>query len=104
MLERLGYQVTMKTSALEAFALVSDHPDRFDLVITDLAMPGMDGVKLGSELLRIRPGLPILMTTGYSSVMTADKVRELGFMGLLNKPSTARDLGELVHRVLHPGG
>ncbi len=104
MLERLGYQVTMTTSALEAFALVRDHPDRFDLVITDLAMPGMDGVKLGVDLLRIRPRLPILITTGYSSVMTVDKACELGFIGLLNKPSTARDLGEVVHRVLQPGG
>ena len=43
MLERLGYQVTVKTSALEAIAAVRDQPERFDLVITDLTMPVMNG-------------------------------------------------------------
>jgi CheY-like chemotaxis protein len=101
-LERLGYQVTMKTSALEAIALVRANPARFDLVITDLTMPGLDGVKFGRELLQIRPGLPVIITTGYSSVMTAGKARKLGFAGFLSKPSTARSLGEVVQRVLQP--
>ena len=100
MLERLGYKVATKTDALEAIAAVRSHPDAFDLVITDLTMPGMDGAKLGGELLRIRPGLPIILTTGYSGVMTAGKVREAGFLGGLTKPCTARVLGEAVHRVL----
>ena len=101
-LERLGYQVTMKTSAVEAIELVRKNPELFDLVITDLTMPGMNGVKFGSELLQIRPGLPVLLTTGYSSVMTPGKARQLGFAGLLSKPSTARTLCEVVHRVLQP--
>ena len=102
MLERLGYAVTVKTSPLEAIAAVRDQPDEFALVITDLTMPGMDGAKLGRQLLQIQPRLPIIITTGYSGVMTAEKVRLLGFKELLSKPSTARTLGETVHRVLHP--
>ena len=65
-------------------------------------MPGMDGARLGDQLLRLRPNLPIIITTGYSGVMTAEKVRALGFRELLSKPSTARTLGETVHRVLQP--
>jgi ActR/RegA family two-component response regulator len=57
---------------------------------------------LGGQLLRLQPELAIIITTGYSGVMTAEKVRELGFRELLNKPSTLRTLGETVHRVLHP--
>jgi CheY-like chemotaxis protein len=102
MLERLGYQVTIKTSALEAIAAVRDEPARFDLVITDLTMPVMDGVKLGSQLLQIQPHLPIIITTGYSGVMTPGKARELGFQGILTKPCAARTLAEAVHRVLQP--
>jgi signal transduction histidine kinase/ActR/RegA family two-component response regulator len=102
-LERLGYRVTMRTSALEAIELVRDNPGRFELVITDLTMPGMDGVKFGNELLQIQPGLPVLLTTGHSSVMTSRKARQLGFAGLLTKPSTAGNLGEAVHRLLQPG-
>jgi signal transduction histidine kinase/FixJ family two-component response regulator len=100
MLERLGYTVTMKTSAQEAIAAVRGQ--LFDLVITDLTMPVMDGVRLGNQLLQIQPLLAIILTTGYSGVMTAEKVRELGFRDLLTKPSTARALGEAVHRALHP--
>jgi PAS domain S-box-containing protein len=101
MLERLGYQVTMKTSPLEAIAAVRDQPERFALVITDLTMPVMDGVKLGGRLLQIQPRLPIVITTGYSGVLNTAKARKLGFRELLSKPSTARTLGEMVHRVLH---
>ena len=100
-LERLGYQVTMKTSALEAIAVVRAQPEPFDLVITDLTMPVMDGVKLGRQLLEIQPHLPVIITTGCSGVRTAGKARELGFRELLSKPSTARSLGEVVHRGLH---
>ena len=101
-LERLGYEVIMKTSALEAIAAVRQQPDWFDLVITDLTMPVMDGAKLGRQLLQIQPGLPIIITTGYSGVMTDAKARELGFVGILGKPSTARSLGAVVWRALQP--
>ena len=102
MLERLGYRVTSKTNAPEAVAAVRAHPDKFDLVVTDLTMPGLDGLKLGSQLLQIRPGLPIILTTGYSGAMTLENARELGFRDLLAKPTTARVLGEAVHRALQP--
>ena len=100
-LERLGYTVTIKTNPHEALAAMRAQPDEFDLVITDLTMPGMDGAKLGSQLLQIRPQLPVILTTGYSRIMTVAKVAELGFQELVNKPSTARSLGEAVQRVLH---
>jgi PAS domain S-box-containing protein len=101
-LDRLGYRVTMMTSPVAALAAVRAEPEKFDLVITDLSMPGMDGAKLGAELLLLRPGLPIILTTGFSSFMTAGKVRELGFRELMVKPGTVQTLGETVHRVLHP--
>jgi len=101
-LDRLGYRVTMMTSPVAALAAVRAEPEKFDLVITDLSMPVMDGAKLGAELLLLRPGLPIILTTGFSSFMTAGKVRELGFRELMVKPGTVQTLGETVHRVLHP--
>ncbi|MDR3457690.1 MAG: PAS domain S-box protein [Verrucomicrobiae bacterium] len=101
MLERLGYVVTVKTCPLEALATVRAQPDEFALVIADLTMPGMDGATLGTLLRQLRPQLPIIITTGYSRVMTAEKVAELGFRELLNKPADARTLGEAVHRALH---
>jgi CheY-like chemotaxis protein len=102
MLERLGYSVTTKTSALEAIAAVRDQPEVFRLVVTDLTMPGMDGIKLGTQLLQVQPRISIILSTGYSGVMTEESVHELGFRGLLVKPTTARALGEAVHRALNP--
>jgi signal transduction histidine kinase/ActR/RegA family two-component response regulator len=104
MLERLGYVVTTQTNPLEAIAAVRDQPGKFDLVITDLTMPGMDGAKLGAQLLLLQPRLLIIVATGYSGVMTSEKVREIGFQEILIKPSTARTLGETVHRVLNQKG
>ena len=103
MLERLGYRVTMKTSALEALATVRDQAHPFDLVITDLTMPEMDGAKLGGQLLQMQPRLPIIIATGYSGAMTTGTARELGFRALLSKPTTAQTLAEAVHRVLQEG-
>jgi PAS domain S-box-containing protein len=102
MLERLGYVVTIKTSPGEALAAVRDQPEEFNLVITDLTMPDMDGAKLGAQLLQLQPHLRLIIMTGYSGVMTAQKVRELGFRELLSKPISLRTLGETVHRVLQP--
>ena len=102
MLERLGYVVTVQTDPLAAIATVRAQPEAFDLVITDLTMPVMDGVKMGRELLHIQPRLVMLLTTGYSGVMTDEKVRELGFRALLKKPSTAQMLGEAVYQALQP--
>ena len=101
-LEQLGYVVTAKTNPLDALAAVAAQPDKFALVITDLTMPVMDGAKLGCELLRIRPDLLIILTTGYSRVMTLQRVEEMGFRDLLQKPNSMRTLGEAVHRALHP--
>jgi signal transduction histidine kinase/FixJ family two-component response regulator len=99
-LQRLGYVVTTKTSAHEALAAVRENPAAFDLVITDLTMPVMDGAKLGGQMLQIRPDLPMILTTGYSGLMTIEKVKELGFRDRMNKPCSARTLGETVRRVL----
>ncbi len=101
-LEGLGYTMTIKTSAIEALAAFREKPDAFNLVITDLAMPAMDGLNLGVEMLQIRPSLPIILMTGYSSSLNVEKVRALGFRELLEKPSTAPIMAETVHRALHP--
>jgi CheY-like chemotaxis protein len=99
-LEGLGYVVTAKTAALDALATIRDQPGAFDLVITDLTMPVMDGLRLGTQMLQLQPGLPIILMTGYSGDITLEKICALGFSQLLEKPCTARTLAEAVHQVL----
>jgi len=62
----IGYRVTERVSSIEAFKAFEANPDKFDLVISDMTMPGMTGDKLAQKLLAIKPDLPIIICTGYS--------------------------------------
>ncbi|MBI5799786.1 MAG: PAS domain S-box protein [Verrucomicrobia bacterium] len=99
-LKRLNYRVTAITNSTEALALFLEKPDQFDLVITDLNMPVMNGVNFARQLLLIRPQVAIILTTGYSATLTPEVAREMGFRTMLPKPSNFRILGETVQRVL----
>ena len=100
-LERLGYQVTTTINPTEALAWFQEQPDRFDLVVTDFNMPGMDGAALARQLHESRPGLRLILTTGYSASMDAAAARQSGFSELLPKPYDLHSLGEAVGRVLN---
>jgi PAS domain S-box-containing protein len=100
MLERLGYLVTVRTSSLEALTTFQNQPDRFDLVITDQTMPGMTGMDLSRQLLRIRPDLPIILCTGFSALVSEEKAKALGIRALAFKPLTKKDIATLMRKVL----
>jgi CheY-like chemotaxis protein len=96
----LGYNVTVRTSPAEALAEFRAAANKFDLVITDLTMPGMTGLELTRQLLEIRPEMPILLATGFSGTLTAESVRQRGIRDLLMKPFTAESIATMVHQVL----
>ncbi|MDM8535670.1 response regulator [Desulfobacterales bacterium HSG17] len=100
MLERLGYQVTVRTSSLEALEAFRTAPDKFDIVITDMQMPNMSGDKLASELNKIHPGIPVLLCTGFSETMSEEKAASLGINGFLLKPIVMKDLSHKIREVL----
>ncbi len=100
MLEFLGYTVIAKSSALEALEVFRSQPDGFDLVITDMTMPAMTGLDLAEELLRIRPRLPIILCTGYSSIATPDKARAAGIRRILQKPLIMSVLSKAIRETL----
>jgi len=99
-LERLGYQVTSRTSSIEALEAFRANPDKFDLVITDMAMPNMAGDKLSAELIKILPDIPILLCTGFSEKMTEEKAASLGIKGFILKPIVIKDLAQKIRDVL----
>jgi PAS domain S-box-containing protein len=100
MLIRLGYHVTTRTNSLDALATFQNQPDTFDLIITDQTMPGMTGVDLARRILQIRPEVPIILCTGYSSLISEDKAKALGIKGFAVKPLAKKDIGELIRKVL----
>ena len=99
-LERLGYQVETRTDPFEALALFRSHPEGFDLVITDMTMPGLSGDGLAQELMKIRPNIPILLCTGYSDRIDKDKAGEMGIAGYALKPLDLDELARTVRELL----
>ncbi len=100
MLERLGYRVTVKTSAIEALAAFRERPQGFDLIISDQTMPHLTGAKLAREILQLRPDLPIILCTGFSESLSPEKAQHLAIDALLMKPLSIRDLAVAVRQVL----
>ncbi len=101
MLERLGYNVTIKSSSLEALTTFHKHHDQFDLVITDQTMPGMTGADLARRMIQIRPDIPIILCTGFSSIISEEGAKSIGIKGFAHKPLTKEDLSKLIRKVLN---
>jgi CheY-like chemotaxis protein len=104
MLEQLGYQVTIRTRSLEALSLFQQQPDRFDAIVTDQTMPGMTGANLARRMLLVRPELPIILCTGYSSLISEEQARAQGIKGYAMKPLTKLAIATLLRQVLDQDG
>ncbi|MCG8637196.1 MAG: DUF3365 domain-containing protein [Desulfobacterales bacterium] len=99
-LKRLGYTVSTRTSSLEALEAFRASPSRYDLVISDVAMPHMRGDRLAVKMMEIRPDIPVLLCTGFSQIVTEEKALEIGVRGLLMKPLVMKDLAETIRKVM----
>jgi PAS domain S-box-containing protein len=100
MLTSLGYEVIACISGDEALHVFLQTPQSFDLVITDQTMPHMSGETLVRALRRIRPDIPIILCTGYSSSMDAKKARAQGIEAFLMKPLSIDTLAPTIQRLL----
>jgi len=100
MLQKLGYQVQTRTSPVEALKTFEAAPHQFDLVISDMTMPGMTGDNLASELMKFRSDIPVIICTGYSERIDERRARDLGIKGLIMKPFTIRRLSKIVRDVI----
>ena len=100
LLERLGYYVTARTSSVEALEAFRDSPGKFDLVITDMTMPNMTGVQLSQKLLEVRPDIPIIICTGFSTKIDNEKTKEYGIRGFVMKPVIMSEIAKKIREVL----
>jgi CheY-like chemotaxis protein len=101
LLEQNGYQVTTSTNGEEALKRFSENPDAFDLVLSDVSMPSLSGDLLAEKILAIRPGLPILLVTGFSSNVSDESAKNKGISGVLMKPVAKSVLLKKIHQVLN---
>jgi signal transduction histidine kinase/CheY-like chemotaxis protein len=97
----LGYRVTTVNHGSKALDLLRQKPDGFDLLITDMTMPGMPGDQLALAAKKIKPQMPVILCTGYSKKMSKQQAKAIGIDAFLMKPVPSGDLAETIHRVLN---
>ena len=96
--ERLGTEVSCLASAADCLEKL--RCQRCDLLITDVKMPGMDGLELLTEAKRIVPWLPVLVVTAYGDVPMAVKALKMGALDFIEKPLEMQSLLSIVESVL----
>jgi len=99
-LSKQGYQVDIFTNGVQAWQEFQKQPDGYDLVITDMTMPFMDGAELAQKILEIRPSLPIILCTGYSEMINREKSLAMGISEYLQKPMAMSMLAKSVRQTL----
>jgi len=99
-LSRLGYTVTTYNSSEEALEVFRSSPDSFDLIITDQTMPNLSGTELTRKILQIRKKIPVILCTGYSTMVSEEKATEVGVDRFVMKPVSRSDLATVVREVL----
>jgi CheY-like chemotaxis protein len=102
LLQRAGYRVTAIERPREAIERIRTQPDAFDLVVTDYNMPEVTGMDLVLAVARIRPDLPLVISSGYVSDDMREKAKHAGVRGLIQKEYTLEQLAAIVHEVLTP--
>ncbi|MEJ2039531.1 MAG: response regulator, partial [Desulfosarcinaceae bacterium] len=100
----LGYNVTTRIDPLEALELFKASHAKFDLVITDLTMPQMNGDELAREFKQIRADIPVMLCSGLDTRVSRERIAEAGICAVINKPILRSELAEAVRRVLDQAG
>jgi CheY-like chemotaxis protein len=103
MLAELGYEPAGFESSVAALEAFRTNPQRFDLVLTDEAMPDLTGTELAREIRRLRAEIPVIVMSGYGGTALAARAAAAGVREVLRKPLESRDLAESVARVLGRG-
>jgi len=88
---------------MEALELFKLKPNYFDLIISDQTMPGMTGETLAKELMKIKPGIPVILCTGYSQLINQQRALENGIRALVMKPILINELADAIRNALKKG-
>jgi nitrogen-specific signal transduction histidine kinase/ActR/RegA family two-component response regulator len=100
MLENLGYKVTIKSDSKSALEEFKNHPQKYSLLVTDQKMPNITGTELASRLKKIRPGLKVIIITGYADNLSEEVLSQSGISEVILKPMILDDFSKVIRRVL----
>jgi signal transduction histidine kinase/ActR/RegA family two-component response regulator len=99
-LSRLGYHVTVENDPGKALEMFYAAPDRYDLVITDMTMPKLNGDGLARKILKKRANMPIIICTGHSDRLDAQKAKKIGIAYYADKPLAKHQLADIIRKAL----
>ncbi len=99
-LSKLGYKVTSLSDSREALTLFCSDPEAFDIVITDMTMPKIDGAALSQKMIEVRNDIPIVLCTGYSETISIEDAKEIGVKELALKPISKSEISKIIRKVL----
>lgn len=94
-----GYQVSTFSSSIEALASFKKDPFKYDLLLTDMTMPDMDGMQLTANIKELRPTIPAILCTGNSELIDKEKAAAYGFHDFLEKPIKPITLKKTLRRI-----
>ncbi len=100
MLEKLGHNPVAMKSGLEALEIIRKSPFEFDIVITDMTMPDIQGSQLARKIKKIRPELPVILSTGFSNIADSENASPTGIDAVIAKPFTMNSLARAINKVL----
>ena len=104
-LRRVGHDITLCEDGLRAFQALKSNPDGFDLLLTDIVMPGMDGIELSKKASALRPALKIMFITGFAAMAAQDRKASDGLPArVLAKPFHLKDLTDQIEALLAGNG
>ena len=99
-LTALGYHVVALSDPVAALRLFKENPQKFDLLIADITMPGLTGEDLAREVKSLRPDMPIILATGFSANITEESISDIGVERLLMKPLLKNEMAQAIRQVL----
>jgi DNA-binding NtrC family response regulator len=102
MLERLGHQVAGFSNADAALAAFSAAPDTFHLVLTDMSMPGMNGIDFATAALGVKADARVVIVSGYMDPRDADRAKAAGVRDCIRKPGTLDEMRDMIAALLPP--
>jgi len=94
------HHIDVMTDPVKALDIFSKKPDRYDLVLTDMSMPKLSGDQLVSQMLAIKPDLPVIFSSGYSQDFKKEMALKSGAIKYIEKPLDTQTLIKTIRSVL----
>lgn len=97
----MGYSAVMETDSTRALERVKNNPAHYDLVLTDMTMPRLDGFELAKQIKKINPDIAVVLATGFSQGLTEEKCRDAGIANMVMKPMTSVELSLTIEKAMN---